>query len=82
MVVTSIAMIPVGTRYWKWGLAGSGALFGFFTLVNLLFFAASSLKFLEGGLSRSASASRSSPSCAPGDGAGRRRLPPIPRNTP
>ncbi len=49
MVVTSIAMIPVGARYWKWGLAGSGALFGFFTLVNLVFFAASSLKFLEGG---------------------------------
>ena len=49
MVVTSIAMIPVGARYWKWGLAASGALFGFFTLVNLLFFAASSFKFLEGG---------------------------------
>lgn len=49
MVVTSIAMIPVGARYWKWGLAGSGALFGFFTLVNLMFFAASCLKFIEGG---------------------------------
>ncbi|MGO9485453.1 MAG: KUP/HAK/KT family potassium transporter [Rhodomicrobium sp.] len=49
MVVTSIAMIPVGARYWKWGLTGSGAVFGFFTLVNLVFFAASSLKFLEGG---------------------------------
>ncbi len=49
MVVTSIAMIPVGARDWKWGLAGSGALFGFFTLVNAVFFAASSLKFLEGG---------------------------------
>jgi KUP system potassium uptake protein len=49
MVVTSIAMIPVGARYWKWGLPLSGAVFGFFTLVNLAFFAASSLKFLEGG---------------------------------
>ncbi len=49
MVVTSIAMIPVGARYWRWGLAASGALFGFFTLVNFLFFAASSLKFMEGG---------------------------------
>ncbi len=49
MVVTSIAMIPIGTRYWKWGVAGSGFVFGFFTLVNALFFAASSLKFLEGG---------------------------------
>ena len=49
MVVTSIAMIPVGERYWKWSLPGSSALFGFFTLVNLVFFAASSLKFLDGG---------------------------------
>ncbi len=49
MVVTSIAMIPVGIRYWKWSALASGALFGFFTLVNLLFFAASSFKFMEGG---------------------------------
>ncbi len=49
MVVTSIAMIPVGARSWNWSLALSGAVFGFFTLVNLAFFAASSLKFLEGG---------------------------------
>ncbi len=49
MVVTSIAMIPVGKRYWSWSLPGSSVLFGFFTLVNLMFFAASSLKFLDGG---------------------------------
>lgn len=49
MVVTSIAMIPVGWRYWKWSLAASGGLFGFFTLINFVFFAASSLKFIEGG---------------------------------
>ncbi|MGA7329460.1 MAG: KUP/HAK/KT family potassium transporter [Rhodomicrobium sp.] len=49
MVITSIAMIPIGTHYWKWSAAGSVVLFGFFTLVNLLFCAASSLKFLEGG---------------------------------
>ena len=49
MAVTSVAMIPVGVRYWKWSLAASGTVFGFFTLVNLVFFAASSLKFLEGG---------------------------------
>jgi KUP system potassium uptake protein len=49
MAVTSLAMIPVAARSWNWGLASSCALFGFFTLVNLLFFAASSLKFLEGG---------------------------------
>jgi KUP system potassium uptake protein len=49
MVVTSIAMIPVGARSWNWSLALSGAVFGFFTLVNLAFFAASSLRFMEGG---------------------------------
>ncbi len=49
MVVTSIAMIPVSARYWNWSLLASGAVFGFFTLVNLVFFSASSLKFLEGG---------------------------------
>ena len=49
MAVTSIAMIPIGVRYWKWSMAASGTVFGFFTLVNLVFFAASSLKFLEGG---------------------------------
>jgi KUP system potassium uptake protein len=49
MVITSIAMFPIGIRYWKWGRLASGGLFGFFTLVNILFCAASSLKFLEGG---------------------------------
>jgi KUP system potassium uptake protein len=49
MVVTSIAMVPVAARYWNWGFALSLAVFGFFTLVNLAFFTASSLKFLEGG---------------------------------
>jgi KUP system potassium uptake protein len=49
MAVTSIAMIPIGTRYWNWRASGSALLFGFFTAVSLLFFAASSLKFLDGG---------------------------------
>jgi len=49
MVITSAAMIPVGTRYWGWTPLASGALFGFFTLVNALFCVASSLKLLEGG---------------------------------
>ncbi len=49
MAVTSIAMIPVAVHYWKWSVAASGAVFGFFSLVNIVFFAASSLKFLEGG---------------------------------
>ena len=49
MVVTSIAMIPVGVHYWKWGNLGSGALFGLFTAINLLFCFASALKFFDGG---------------------------------
>ena len=49
MVITSAAMIPVGTRYWGWSPLASGALFGFFTLVNAMFCVASSLKLLEGG---------------------------------
>ncbi len=49
MVVTSAAMIPVGMRYWGWNPLASGGLFGVFTLVNALFFIASSLKLLDGG---------------------------------
>jgi KUP system potassium uptake protein len=49
MVITSAAMIPVGTRYWGWSPLASGAVFGFFTLVNALFCVASSLKLFEGG---------------------------------
>ncbi len=49
MVITSIAMFPIGIRYWRWSVLASGALFGFFTLVNGLFCVASSLKFMEGG---------------------------------
>ena len=49
MVVTSAAMIPVGTRYWGWNSLASGGLFGVFTLVNVLFCIASSLKLLDGG---------------------------------
>jgi len=49
MVVTSAAMIPVGTRYWGWPSWASGCLFGVFTLVNALFCIASSLKLLNGG---------------------------------
>ena len=49
MVITSIAMFPIGTRYWRWGALASGAVFGFFTLINALFCVASSFKFMEGG---------------------------------
>ena len=49
MVVTSAALIPVGTRYWGWNPLASGALFGVFTLVNALFCIASSLKLWDGG---------------------------------
>jgi KUP system potassium uptake protein len=49
MVVTSAALIPVGTRYWGWTPLASGCLFGVFTLANALFCIASSLKLLDGG---------------------------------
>jgi KUP system potassium uptake protein len=49
MVITSIAMFPIATYYWKWSVLSGGALFGFFTFVNGLFCVASSFKFLEGG---------------------------------
>ncbi len=49
MVITSIAMIPIGTHYWRWSWPASAGLFGFFTAVNALFCGASSFKFLEGG---------------------------------
>ena len=49
MVITSIAMFPIATHYWKWSVLSGCALFGFFTFVNCLFCVASSFKFLEGG---------------------------------
>jgi KUP system potassium uptake protein len=49
MVITSAAMIPVGTRYWGWSPLLSWSVFGSLTLVNFLFCAASSLKLLDGG---------------------------------
>ncbi len=49
MVITSIAMFPIGAYYWRWSALASGAVFGFFTFVNTLFCVASSFKFLEGG---------------------------------
>ena len=49
MVVTSLAMIPVGTLSWKWRATSSGLLFGAFTVINCLFCAASALKFFDGG---------------------------------
>ncbi len=49
MVITSIAMIPIGTHYWRWSTLASGGVFGFFTVVNALFCGASTFKFLEGG---------------------------------
>jgi len=49
MVVTSLAMIAVAIHVWKWSPMASWALFGAFTVVNLLFSAASGLKFFDGG---------------------------------
>ncbi len=49
MVITSAAMIPVGTRYWGWSPLLSWSVFGSLTLINSLFCAASSLKLLDGG---------------------------------
>lgn len=49
MVVTSFAMIAIAIHVWKWSALASGAVFGAFTLVNLLFSVASGLKFFDGG---------------------------------
>ncbi len=49
MVITSFAMIPVARLRWNWGRASTLGLWGSLTLVNGSFFAASSLKVLDGG---------------------------------
>ena len=48
-VITSLAMFPVARRYWNWGAASTGLLWGLLTAVSTSFLVASSLKFLEGG---------------------------------
>ncbi len=49
MVITSIAMIPIARRYWGWGQTLTALVWWPLTALNAAFFAASSLKLLEGG---------------------------------
>ncbi len=49
MLVTSLAMFPVGKLYWKWSVLRSGLLFGALAAVDGSFLVANSLKFWQGG---------------------------------
>ncbi len=49
MVITSLAMYGIARRYWGWGRAKSGLVWGALTAVTGAFLTASSLKFFEGG---------------------------------
>jgi len=49
MVITSLAMFPIARRYWNWGTASTGLVWGTLTAVNASFLVASLLKFVEGG---------------------------------
>lgn len=49
MLITSVAMYAIARRYWNWDATTAAVVWGALTLVNGAFFAASTLKFLEGG---------------------------------
>ena len=49
MVITSLAMFPVGKLYWNWSVLRSATLFGALAAVDGSFLVANSLKFWEGG---------------------------------
>ncbi len=49
MVITSIAMIPIARRHWRWSVALIALVWGPLVTVNAAFFAASLLKLMEGG---------------------------------
>ena len=49
MVITSLAMFPVGKLYWNWSVLRSSTLFGALAAVDGSFLIANSLKFWEGG---------------------------------
>ncbi len=49
MLITSIAMIMVARRYWRWSRLQTALVWGPLSFVNAAFLAASSLKFFEGG---------------------------------
>ena len=48
-VITSLAMFPIARRYWNWGAATTGLVWGTLTAVSTSLLIASSLKFVEGG---------------------------------
>jgi KUP system potassium uptake protein len=49
MLSTSLAMIPLAVRRWRWSGLQAGLLFGGFAAIEGLFLLANTLKFLEGG---------------------------------
>ena len=49
MLVTSLSMIVVAQLCWKWNGVSAIPLFGWFVLVDMTFFAANSLKLIDGG---------------------------------
>lgn len=49
MGITSIAFFVVARRRWGWSLVKAGALVALFLLIDLAFFGANLLKFLDGG---------------------------------
>jgi KUP system potassium uptake protein len=49
MAITSIVYFAVLTRAWKWPVWQAGALVGLFLAFDIPFFAANTLKFLQGG---------------------------------
>ncbi len=49
MFSTSLAMMTIAARYWKWGWTRSLLLFGFFACIDFAFLVSNSLKFFQGG---------------------------------
>jgi KUP system potassium uptake protein len=49
MLMTSVLLFIAMREVWKWNLAASAALAGLFMCIDAMFFAANSLKFLQGG---------------------------------
>lgn len=49
MLITSITMLAIAVKYWKWKSWTAIIVFGFFMLLDMSFVLANSVKFLEGG---------------------------------
>lgn len=49
MLLTSAALLFLAHHYWRWSLAKSCAIFGFFAFVDLVFLTSNSIKFFAGG---------------------------------